>query len=84
MYFFFFFIESAPLGRFDLVVAMSVCVYVCMFVPFRVVYFEAYFAPTSRYQMSKFLEIQNSWGKVLERSGLINEHFFGKWSKIAA
>ena len=24
-----FFIESAPLGRFDLVVAMSVCVYVC-------------------------------------------------------
>ena len=65
-----------PLGRFDLVVPMSVCVLVCLFdIPFHVVYFEAYFAPTSRSRMSKFLEIWNPWGKVLERSGLRIELF---------
>ena len=31
-----------------------------------------------------FLEIRNPWGKVMERSGLAFEHFFWKWSKIAA
>ena len=44
-------------------------------VPFHVVYFEAYFAPTSRSRMSKILEIRNPWGKVLERTGLRIEHF---------
>ena len=39
----FLFIESAPLGRFDLVVEMSVHI----FVPFHVLDFEAYFSPTS-------------------------------------
>ena len=31
-----------------------------------------------------FLEIQNPWGKVIARSGLTFDHFFWKWSKIAA
>ena len=31
----------------------------------------------------KFLEIQNPWGKIMERSGLRFEHFVWKWSKIA-
>ena len=31
-----------------------------------------------------FLEIRNPWEKVLERRGLTFEHFFCKWSKIAA
>ena len=48
-----------PLGRFDLVVAMSVY----LFVPFHVVYFEAYFAPTSRSQMSKLFRDPESLGK---------------------
>ena len=47
-----------PLGRFDIVVAKSVCVSVCVSVcrfdvPFHVLDFEAYFAPTSRSRMSK-------------------------------
>ena len=70
-----------PLGRFNLVVAMSVCLSVCVCVclsPFHVVDFEAYFAPTFPSWMSKFLEIRNPWGKVLERSGLRTEHFCWK------
>ena len=47
------FSSNWPLGRFDLVVTMSVSVSVCVFVPFHVVYFEAYFTPTSQSQMSK-------------------------------
>ena len=31
-----------------------------------------------------FLKIRNSWGKVMERSGLPFEHLVWKWSKIAA
>ena len=45
----FLFIESAPLGRFDLVVAMSVCMYVCMyvcvFVPFAHICTYVYVCP---------------------------------------
>ena len=36
-----------PLGQINLVVAMSVCFFVCLS-PFHVLDFEAYFAPTSR------------------------------------
>ena len=32
--------------------------------------FERLFAPTSQIQMSKILEIQKPWEKVMERSGL--------------
>ena len=61
---FLFFIESAPLGRFDLVVAMSVCLSVCMYVvPFHAHYFEAYFAPPSRSRMSKIFRDSESLGK---------------------
>ena len=49
----------------------DVCLSVCLSdVPFHVVYFEAYFAPT--------LEIRSPWGKVLERKGLRFEKFCWK------
>ena len=41
--------------------------------PFHVIFFEAYFAPTSRSRISK--NFRNPWGKVMERSGLRIEHF---------
>ena len=37
--------------------------------------FNGLFAPTFRSRMSNILEIQNPWGKVMERSGLTFEHF---------
>ena len=40
--------------------------------------------PLSEVGCPIFLEIRNPWGKVMERSGLIFEHFFWKLSKIAA
>ena len=49
-----------PLGRFDLVVAMSACW--CLS-PFHVLDFEAYFAPTSQSQMSKIFRDSESFGK---------------------
>ena len=63
--------QIGPLGRFDLVVAMSVCVcvcvcvcvFVCLFVPFHGVYFEAYFTPTSQNRMSKIFRDSESLGK---------------------
>ena len=61
-------------------VRLSVCPSVCLFtfeVPFN-----GLFAHTSRSPI--FLEIRNSWGKVMERSGLRYEHFCLKLSKIAA
>ena len=42
---------------------MSVCLSVCLFVPFHVVDFEAYLAPTSWSQMSKILRDSESLGK---------------------
>ena len=51
-----------PLGRFDLVVAMSVCL-MLFDVPFHVLDFEAYFAPTSRSQMSNLFRDSESLGK---------------------
>ena len=41
----------------------DVRMYACMSVPFRVVYFEAYFAPTSRSRMSKIFRDSESLGK---------------------
>ena len=52
-----------PLGRFDLVVAMSVHGGICLSVPFHVLDFEAYFAPTSRSWMSKIFRDSESLGK---------------------
>ena len=50
------------MGRFDLVVAMSVCLSVCLS-PFHVLDFEAYFAPTSQSWMSKKIWDLESLGK---------------------
>ena len=71
------FIESAPLGRFDLVVAMSVCMCVCLCVcPFcPYMHLCICLPPLPEVGCPKFLEIRNPWGKVLERSGLRIEHF---------
>ena len=51
-----------PLGRFDLVVAMSIYIFIYLS-PFRVVYFEAHFAPTFRSRMSKIFRDSESLGK---------------------
>ena len=40
--------------------------------------------PLPKVRCPIFLEIQNPWGKTMERSGLRYEHFFWKLSKIAA
>ena len=50
----------------------------CLFVPFHVLDFEAYFAPTSRSRMSNIFRDSESLGKKLERSGLRIEHFCWK------
>ena len=58
---------------------MSVCV--CLFAPFHVVYFEAYFAPTSRSRMSEFGILgEKCWKEVVSEWTI----FVGMWSKIAA
>jgi hypothetical protein len=56
---------------------MSVCLSVCLFVcPFTFeVPFNGFFAPLPEVGCKIFLEIRNPWGKVMERSGLIFEHF---------
>ena len=51
-----------PLGRFDLVGAMSVCLLVYPS-PFHVLEFEAYFAPTFRSWMSKNFRDSEFLGK---------------------
>ena len=56
--------KESALGRFFHRVAMSVvCLCVCVSVPFRVVYFEAYFAPTSRSRKSNIFRDSESLGK---------------------
>ena len=52
-----------PLGRFHLIVAMSVCLRVYVSVPFHVLDFEAFLAPTSRSRMSKIFRGSESFGK---------------------
>ena len=55
-------------------VCLCVCVSVCLFtfeVPFKCLC-----APTSQSWMSKIVELQNPWGKVMERSGLRFENFY--------
>ena len=65
-----------PLGRFDLVVAMSVCLFlfVCLS-PFNVLDLRPFLPPLPYVGCPKNLTIQNPCGKVLERSGLRIEHF---------
>ena len=47
----------------SLSVCASVCLFVCLFVPFSHVFFQAYFAPTSRSRMSKVFRDSGSFGK---------------------
>ena len=64
----------------------NVRLYVCLFdVPFHVVDFEAYFAPTSRSWMSKIFRAfgilgEKCWKEVVSEMNI----FVGKWSEIAA
>ena len=54
-------------------VCLSVCLCVCVFtfeVPFK-----RLLPPLPEVRCPIFLEIQNPWGKVMERSGLRFEHF---------
>jgi hypothetical protein len=38
--------------------------------------FQRLFAPLPKVGCPEFIEIRNSWGKVMERSGLRYEHFY--------
>ena len=64
--------KESALGRFFHRVAMSVCVFVPLFMWYIL---RPIFPPLPGVGCPKFLEIQNPWGKVLERSGLRIEHF---------
>ena len=68
--------QIGPLGQFDLVVAMSVCLCVSLMSLFMWYIFRPIFPPLPEVGCPNCLEIQNPWGKVLERSGLRIEHFF--------
>ena len=64
---------------------MSVHGGVCLSVPFHVVYFEAYFAPTSRSRMSKNFRDSESLGEKCWKEVVSELNIFvKKWSKIAA
>ena len=54
--------EPTPLGQFSHRIAMSVWMSVCL-------------PPLKKVGCPTFFEIQNPWGKVIERSGLRFEHF---------
>ena len=75
--------QIGPLGQFDLVGAMSVCLCVCVSL-FHVLDFEAYFVPTSQSCLSKLLEIRNPWGMCWKKVVSELNIFVGKCSKIAA
>ena len=62
---------------------MSVCVFVRLFVCVFTFYgpFKRLLPPLLEVGCPIFLEIQNSWGKVIERSGLRLEHFCLKMVK---
>ena len=65
-----YFHQIRPLGRFDLVVAMSLCLCVCPLFMYQILR-----PPLPEFGCPKFLEIRNPWGKVLERNGLRSEYF---------
>ena len=55
-------------------VCLSVCLCFCVFT--CEVLFKRLFAPTSQSWCPRILEIENSWGKVMEGSGLRYENFY--------
>ena len=66
------FVNKKPIDT--LVVAMSMCLYVCLSL-FMWYILRPILTPLHKVGCPKFLEIQNPGGKVLERSGLRIEHF---------
>ena len=62
-------------------VCLSVCLCVCSLLRYRLTVF---LPPFSEVGCPIFLEIRNSWGKVMERSGLTFKHFCLEVVKIAA
>ena len=63
---------SGPMLYISRNVRVSVCVSVCSLLRYRL---NLFLPPLPKVGCPKFLEIQNPWGKVLERSGLRFEHF---------
>ena len=70
LWYFFLFSSNRPTGPIRsssrdvrMRVCLCVCLSVCVSVPFRVVYFEAHFAPTSRSRMSEIFRDSESLGK---------------------
>ena len=61
-------------------VRLCVCQSVCLLLRYCL---NDFLPPLLEVGCQKFLEIQNPWVKVVERSGLRFEHFFWKWSKLA-
>ena len=72
---------SGPMLSISRNVRPSVCRCVCSLLRYRL---NVFLPPLPEVGCPKFLEIRNTWGKVMERSGLRFEHFSQKWSKIAA
>ena len=59
-----------------LCVRLSVCLYVCLCVCSLLRYrLNVFLTPLPEVGCPIFLEIRNPWGKVMEKSGLIFEHF---------
>ena len=55
-----------------LYVCLSICLSVCSLLRYRL---SVFLPPLPEVRCTIFLEIQNPWGKVMERSGLRFEHF---------
>ena len=53
-------------------VCLCVCVFVCSLLSYRL---NVFLPPLPEVGCPIFLEIQNPWGKVVEKSGLIFDHF---------
>ena len=67
---------SGPMLSISQNVRLSVCVSVCPFVCSLLRYrLNVFLPPLPEVGCPIFLEIQNPWGKVMERSGLTFEHF---------
>ena len=70
------------IGQFvHMCVCLSLCLCVCSLLRYRL---NVFLPPLPKFGCPKVLEIWNTWGKVMERSGLTFEQFAQKWSKIAA
>ena len=73
---------SGPMLSISRNVRLSVCLCVCVSVCSHLRYrFNVFLPPLHKSGCPIFLEIRNPWGKVMERSGLIFEHFCLKMVK---